>query len=291
MAALELELGFLGAGIMGLGMIRNLLKAGHKVKVWNRSPEKVDALVEEGASRGSTPAEVVKACDITIAMLADPEVALEVALGEGGVIEGISEGKSYVDMSTVDAGTSTKIGQAVAEKGGRFLEAPVSGSKKPAEEGTLIILAAGNEALFKTVAPAFDAMGKKSFFLGDLGNGARMKLVVNMIMGSMMASLSEGLALCGKAGISQQTLLEVLDLGVMSNGLFKLKGSSILQGNFPPAFPLKHQQKDMRLALAVGDECNQPMPVAAAANEAYKRAKGMGFSDEDFAAVFKAIQQ
>ncbi|BBN12266.1 glyoxylate/succinic semialdehyde reductase [Marchantia polymorpha subsp. ruderalis] len=282
-------LGFLGLGIMGVAMAKNLLKLGVPVCVWNRSPEKCDALVAMGATAAKSPAEVILKSKITFGMLADPAVALTVAFGPGGVVESIMPGKAYVDMSTVDAETSMTISKAITEKGGRFLEAPVSGSKKPAEDGQLVILAAGDESLFNDAGAAFDVMGKKSFFLGEVGNGARMKLVVNMIMGSMMTAFAEGLSLAEKAGLSQNDLLDVLDLGAIANGMFKLKGPSCIKGSFAPAFPLKHQQKDMRLALALGDEVAQTMPVAAAANEVYKKARTLGFGDNDFSAVYKAI--
>ncbi|XP_024361826.1 glyoxylate/succinic semialdehyde reductase 1 [Physcomitrium patens] len=286
-----MDIGFLGLGIMGIAMARNLLKKGFNVTVWNRSPGKCEELAKEGASIGSSPADVVKKCSITIAMLADPSVAISVALGPGGVVEGITPGKGYVDMSTVDSATSSQIAKAIEAKGGDFLEAPVSGSKQPAEAGTLIILAAGSESLFAKVKPAFDAMGKKSFFLNDVGSGAKMKLVVNMIMGSMMTAFSEGLALADKAGLSQQTLLEVLELGAIGNPMFKLKGPSMISGKCPTAFPLKHQQKDMRLALALGDEVGQSMPVAAAANEIYKKARSLGLGEQDFSSVHQALTQ
>jgi len=164
----------------------------------------------------------------------------------------------------------------------------VSGSKKPAIDGQLIILAAGDESLYNDALPCFQKMGKKSFYLGDVGAGAKMKLVVNMVMGSMMGAFSEGMALCDKAGLQQSDLLEVLDLGAMANPMFKLKGPGMSSRNFPPAFPLKHQQKDMRLALALGDELDQALPIAAAANEMYKQAKNAGCADADFAAVYNA---
>ncbi|KAH7277986.1 hypothetical protein KP509_38G018500 [Ceratopteris richardii] len=284
-----MEIGFLGLGIMGVGMARNLIKHGFKVMVWNRTISKCDLLVEEGALLGKSPAEVVKKCSITIAMLADPAVALSVVFDEDGVLKSIGPGKSYVDMSTVDPNTSCTIHKAITEKGGHFLEAPVSGSKKPAEDGTLIILAAGDQSVYAEVLPAFEVMGKRSFYLGEVGNGAKMKLVVNMIMGSMMNAFSEGLALTDKSGLSQQTLLDVLDLGAIANPMFKLKGPSMIKGQFNPAFPLKHQQKDMRLALALGDELSVSMPVAAASNEAFKKGRSMGLGDLDFSAVYKVM--
>ncbi|EMS62985.1 Putative oxidoreductase GLYR1 [Triticum urartu] len=251
---------------------------------------------------------------------------MEVVFDKDGVLEQIGEGKGYVDMSTVDAATSCKISEAVKQKGGAFVEAPVSGSKKPAEDGQLVILAAGDKvvlkylpenrraikvsrveisitiklqsarrygidiALYDDMVPAFDVLGKKSFFLGEMGNGAKMKLVVNMIMGSMMNAFSEGLCLADKSGLSPQTLLDVLDLGAIANPMFKMKGPSMLQGSYNPAFPLKHQQKDMRLALSLGDENAVSMPVAAASNEAFKKARSLGLGDLDFSAVHEVLK-
>ncbi|CAL0318077.1 unnamed protein product [Lupinus luteus] len=262
-----MEIGFLGLGIMGKAMSINLLRHGFKVTVWNRTLSKCDELVEHGASIGETPAAVIKKCKYTIAMLSDPSAALSVIFDKDGVLEQISNGKGYIDMSTVDDDTSLKISEAIKAKGGDFLEAPVSGSKKPAEDGQLVILAAGDKALYDEVLPAFDVLGKKSFYLGEVGNGAKMKLVVNMIMGSMMNAFSEGLTLAERSGLNPATLLDVLDLGAISNAMFKMKGPTMLKNSYSPAFPLKHQQKDMRLALALGDENAVSMPVAAAANE------------------------
>lgn len=286
----EMEVGFLGLGIMGKAMATNLLRHGYRVTVWNRTTAKCQELVALGATVGETPAAVVAKCRYTIAMLSDPSAALSVVFDKDGVLEQIGDGKGYIDMSTVDAATSSKISEAVKRKGGAFIEAPVSGSKKPAEDGQLVILAAGDKTLYDEMVPAFDVLGKKSFFLGEIGNGAKMKLVVNMIMGSMMNSLSEGLCLADKSGLSPQTLLDVLDLGAIANPMFKLKGPAMLQGSYSPAFPLKHQQKDMRLALALGDENAVSMPVSAAANEAFKKARSLGLGDLDFSAVYEVVK-
>ncbi|KVI03760.1 6-phosphogluconate dehydrogenase, C-terminal-like protein [Cynara cardunculus var. scolymus] len=246
------EIGFLGMGIMGKAMAMNLLRHGFKVTVWNRTLSKCDELKEHGASVGESPAAVVKKCKYTIGMLSDPPAALSVVFDKNGILEEICSGKGYIDMSTVDAETSTKISEAVKEKGGDFLEGPVSGSKKPAEDGQLVILAAGEK----------------------VGNGAKMKLVVNMIMGSMMNAFSEGLVLADKSGLNPKTLLDVLDLGAIANPMFKMKGPSMIQNSYNPAFPLKHQQKDMRLALALGDE-----------NAVFKKARSTGLGDLDFSAL------
>jgi 3-hydroxyisobutyrate dehydrogenase-like beta-hydroxyacid dehydrogenase len=281
--------GFLGLGIMGSAMAANLVKAGFKVTVWNRSPDKCAELAALGAGVAATPAEVTSACGITFAMLADPAAAHAVCFGPDGALQGIGAGRDYVDMSTVDAETAQEIAAAISGKGGRFLEAPVSGSKKPAQDGTLIILAAGERTLFEQALPYFEKMGKKSLFLGEVGRGAQMKLIVNMTMGGMMTIFCEALALAAKAGLSAADLLEVFDAGALANPMFKMKGAQIGSGAFDPAFPLKHMQKDLRLAVALGDSLGQPLYSAAAANESFKKAKALGLSDQDFCAVFRAI--
>jgi len=283
------KVGFVGLGIMGKAMVGNLIKAGFDVTVWNRSADKVEALVALGAKAAATPRDVAAACPLTIAVLADPAAAEAVCFGPGGILEGIGDGRGYIDMSTVDAATSSKIAGAIASRGGRFLEAPVSGTKKPAEDGTLIILAAGDRSLYEEAAPVFEKMAKKILYLGAVGNGAAMKLVVNMIMGGMMTIFSEGLALGRKAGLEAADILEVIDAGAMSNPMFRIKGGMIGKGDYTVSFPLKHMQKDLRLAMLLGDLLNQPLFSAAAANEWFKKAREHDFGDEDFSAVYKIV--
>jgi 3-hydroxyisobutyrate dehydrogenase-like beta-hydroxyacid dehydrogenase len=283
------NIGFIGLGIMGTPMAKNLVKAGFRLTVWNRTAEKCTPLTEMGATQVASPRQVVETADITIAMLADPAAAEAVCRGEEGVVAGIRPGKGYVDMSTVAPETSQAVAIAVREAGGQFLEAPVSGSKKPAEDGTLVILAAGDRPLFDQAHPALEAMGKKILYLGEVGQGARMKLVVNMVMGGMMTMLCEGLTLGARSGLEAADILDVLDAGAMSNPMFRLKGPQIVQGTFPPAFPLKHMQKDLRLALNLGNQLGQALHTTASANELFKTALGMGLGDSDFAAVSRAI--
>ncbi|WP_029914538.1 NAD(P)-dependent oxidoreductase [Pelobacter seleniigenes] len=281
--------GFLGLGIMGRAMAENLVKAGHEVTVWNRNATKCAELVALGATQADCPRAVATACDITFAMVSDPTAAAEICFGEQGVIGGIGDSRGYVDMSTVDAETSAKIARAVAAAGGRFLEAPVSGTKKPAEDGTLIILAAGDRSLYDEAMPAFEVMGKMAPYLGEVGQGAKMKLVVNMIMGGMLTAFCEGMALGQKSGLDGNKILEVLDAGALANPMFKGKGAMLLKEDYSTNFPLKHMQKDMRLAVALGDELSQPLATAATANESFKRARQAGFADEDIVAVYKTI--
>lgn len=285
------RVGFIGLGLMGTGMVMNLIKTGHQVTVWNRTAEKCEEIVKAGADKAETVADLVKQCDITFSMVSDSEALRAIVYGENGAAAGMSEGKAFVDMSTVDIGTITGVEAAISSRGGRFLEAPVSGSVSPAMEGSLIILAAGCKEVFDECESCFQAMGKKAFFLGDVGNGARIKLVLNLICGNIMCGLAEGMALAEKAGLNQGTLLEVLNLGSMASPLVCGKGNAIIAGKFPPAFPLKYQQKDFRLALAMADQVEQPLPVSAAAHEVYKRAKNHGFGDSDMSAVYRSINK
>ncbi|RDX76678.1 Glyoxylate/succinic semialdehyde reductase 2, chloroplastic [Mucuna pruriens] len=284
------RVGFLGIGIMGSPMAHNLLKSGVDLTVWNRTKSKCDPLITLGAKYKPSPEEVAASCDVTFAMLADPQSALDVACGKHGAANGMGPGKGYVDVSTVDVDTSKLISGHIKSTGASFLEAPVSGSKKPAEDGQLIFLTAGDRNLYETVASLLDIMGKSKFYLGDVGNGAAMKLVVNMIMGSMMASFSEGLLLSEKVGLDPDVLVKVVSQGAISAPMYSIKGPSMIQSLYPTAFPLKHQQKDLRLALGLAESVSQSTPIAAAANELYKVAKSHGLSDEDFSAVIEALK-
>ncbi|XP_058012989.1 cytokine-like nuclear factor N-PAC isoform X4 [Ahaetulla prasina] len=282
------KIGFLGLGLMGSGIVSNLIKMGHTVTVWNRTAEKCDLFIQEGARLGRTPAEVVSTCDITFACVSDPKAAKDLVLGPSGVLQGIRPGKCYVDMSTVDADTVTELAQVIVSRGGRFLEAPVSGNQQLSNDGMLVILAAGDRGLYEDCSSCFQAMGKTSFFLGEVGNAAKMMLIVNMVQGSFMATIAEGLTLAQVTGQSQQTLLDILNQGQLASIFLDQKCQNILQGNFKPDFYLKYIQKDLRLAIALGDSVNHPTPMAAAANEVYKRAKALDQSDNDMSAVYRA---
>ncbi|KAG1673964.1 hypothetical protein FOA52_015720 [Chlamydomonas sp. UWO 241] len=298
-------------GILGVPMTLNLIKAGYEVVVHNRSADKCAPAEAAGAKVVGTPREVAQACDYVFAVVSDPAAALAIATGPDGIAAGMSAGKGYVDVSTVDAATaqtvaaavrgaggmfleapvsgSKAVAAAVRGAGGMFLEAPVSGSKGPAEAGALIFLTAGDEELFTAVAGPLDVMGKAKFFLGDVGAGANMKLVVNMVMGSMMVAFAEGLSLAESAGLNQKDVVDVIALGAIAAPMFAMKGPLMMHGNYAPAFPLKHQQKDMRLALELGESLSQPLPVAAASNGAYMSALDSGLGGDDFCAVVEAI--
>jgi 3-hydroxyisobutyrate dehydrogenase-like beta-hydroxyacid dehydrogenase len=287
-----MKIGFVGLGIMGSAMAANLLKAGFTVTVWNRSVEKCEALAGLGATVAASPRAAAEISEIVIAMMATPAAVMAVRDGSEGIVAGLSPGKGYVDMSTVDAETSRESALLALEKGALFLEAPVAGSRKPAEDATLTILAAGDRKLYDSSLPVLEKMGKKILFLGETGKAANMKLANNLVMCGMLTALSEGLALAAGSGLDTTQLLEVLDSGAVANPMFRLKGPLIAANKeFPTAFPLKHMQKDLRLALRLAEEVEQPLFATATINELYKSALARGCGDEDFAAVSRVIRK
>ncbi|MDD2271716.1 MAG: NAD(P)-dependent oxidoreductase [Desulfuromonadaceae bacterium] len=286
-----MDIGFVGLGIMGSAMATNLLKAGFRVTVWNRSADKYAPLVDLGAIVAGSPRAVAASSDVVIAMMANPTAVLSVRDGEEGIVAGLLPGSGYLDMSTVDVKTSLESARLTHGKGALFLEAPVAGSRKPAEDATLTIMAAGDRELYDNTQPALEKMGKKILFLGDTGHAARMKLANNLVMGGVLTALCEGIALASGCGLDTAQLLEVLDSGAVSNPMFRLKGPQIAANeNFPTAFPLKHMQKDLRLALQLAEEVGQPLFATATINELYKKALAEGLGDADFAAVSRVIK-
>jgi len=287
-----MNIGFAGLGIMGSAMAANLVKAGFSVTVWNRSMDKTAPLAAMGAAVAVSPRRLAEQCDVVITMLADPLAVKFVRDGAEGIIAGLTSGKGYLDMSTVAAETSLETARFAHEKGALFLEAPVGGSRKPAEDASLTIMAAGDRTLYDLSLPVLEKLGKKIMFLGETGKAARMKLANNLVMCGALAALCEGMALAAGSGLEPAQLLEVLDSGAVSNPMFRLKGPLIAaNGEFPPSFPLKHMQKDLRLALQLADETGQPLFATAVINELYKSALAEGLGDSDFAAVSRIIKK
>ncbi|XP_063987731.1 cytokine-like nuclear factor N-PAC [Diachasmimorpha longicaudata] len=282
----NLKFGFLGLGIMGSGIVKNLINSGHSVIVWNRTQEKCQDFVKAGAEQGLTPSDVVLAADITFSCVADPQAAKDMVFGNCGVLTEISPEKGYVEMTGIDAETSQDIAEAINTKGGRYLEAQVQGSKTHAQEGTLVILAAGDRSLFDECQSCFEAMGKNSFYLGEVGNASKMNLVLQLMAGVTLAGLAESMALADRAGLQQKDVLEVLELTSLACPAILDKGRAIIEGGFPTQLPLQHMQKDLRLSLGMSDQLEQPLPLAAAANEVYKHAKRLGYGEHDASAVY-----
>lgn len=286
--ASQMKFGFLGLGIMGSGIVKNLLNSGHKVIVWNRTAAKCKDFEKVGASIAVTPCDVVEEADITFSCVADPQAAKEMVFGNCGVLHCPTlESKGYVEMTSIDSDTSHDIVEAISGKGGRYLEAQIQGSKTQAEEGTLIILAAGDRSLFDDCQSCFKAMSKNSFYLGsDIGNASKMNSVLQVVGGVSLAALAEGLALADRAGLNQADLLDVLALTPLASPHLILKGRAMIESSYSTHQPLTHMQKDLKLALGLGDALEQSLPLTATTNEIFKHAKRLGYANHDVAAVY-----
>ncbi|XP_064107169.1 cytokine-like nuclear factor N-PAC [Macrobrachium nipponense] len=283
----SLTFGFLGLGIIGSGIVKNLINSGHNVKVWNRSAEKCADFVAAGAKEMMTPSDVINAADITFSCVSDPQVAKNTVFGNCGVLQEMSADKGYVEMTGIDAETSQDIAEAINSRGGRYLEAQVQGSKVQAEEGTLVILAAGDRSLFDDCQSCFQAMGKNSFYLaGEVGNASKMNLVLQVMAGVTLAGLAEGMALADRAGLQQKDVMEIMELTALACPLMIEKGKAIIEGGFPTHLPLQHMQKDLRLGMLMGDSLELPLPLTAATNEVFKHAKRLGYGAHDVSSVY-----
>lgn len=284
------RIGFIGLGIMGDPMCRNLLRAGHEVTVYNRTREKTAPLVEAGARAAGTIRDLLDRSEVVITMLSDPAAVSEVATREDGILRGLRPGKTWIDMSTVSPESSRAMAEKVRETGADYLEAPVLGSRKPAADATLVILTGGNAETAKRAEPILSAMGNRVIHMGEVGAAAQMKLIVNQIMATILCVFAEG-ALTGlAAGLSADRILEVLAGSVVDCPAIRIKGKDMLgERRFDVQFPLKHALKDLRLAASAGDAQGIPTPVTAAAWQLFCAARERGFGDHDFSAVLRGL--
>jgi 3-hydroxyisobutyrate dehydrogenase-like beta-hydroxyacid dehydrogenase len=284
------KVGFIGLGIMGAPMCANVLAKGHDVTVYNRSREKMAPLLSAGARGASSVAELVERTDVVITMLSDPAAVWEVVAETAGVLSALKPGKTYIDMSTVSPESSREIGAMVRKIGADFLEAPVIGSRKQAEERTLVILAGGDPGVAERMDPVLLAMGSKVIYLGEVGHAAHMKLLVNQMVGTILCVFSEAALTGMAAGIPPEKILEVLQGSGVDCPILRIKGKDMLtERTFAAHFPLKHAHKDMRLAVLAGDAAGVPTPVTAAAHQLFSIARARGFGEKDISAVLRAL--
>ncbi|XP_074593387.1 nucleosome-destabilizing factor [Brevipalpus obovatus] len=283
-----LKFGFIGLGLMGQRLLKNLLNSGHSVTIWNRTPSKCKDFTKAGATKATTPADVIAAADVTFSCLADPHAVREIVFGNCGVLAEMKAGKGFVEMTSIGPDTSNDICEAIISRGGRYLEAPIiGGGKQQAEEGNLTILVAGDKSLFEDCNSCFQAISKHSFYLGgQVGDASKMGLVVSMLMGNLIGSLAESMALADRTGLSQKDLLEILSLSPLNCHTLVSKGKGMIEGGFATQMPLTHMQKDLRLALELAEVFEHPIPITASTNEVFKHAKHLGYSDHDVAAVY-----
>jgi 2-hydroxy-3-oxopropionate reductase len=284
------RVGFIGLGIMGMPMARNLMEAGYELTVHNRSPEKAEELGKVGAAVAATPREVTENSDVVITMLPDSPQVREVVAGEDGVLEGISEGALLIDMSTISPVVTEELAEAVKEKGASMLDAPVSGGDVGAIEGTLSIMVGGQEADFQRAKPLFEAMGKTITHVGPTGAGQVTKAANQVVVALTIEAVSEALVLGSAGGVSAEKILEVLGGGLASNKVMEVKREKFLSHTFEPGFRSELHHKDLGIALAAGREYGVVLPVTAIVDQMLLSMRRKGWGGEDHSALLRIIE-
>jgi 3-hydroxyisobutyrate dehydrogenase-like beta-hydroxyacid dehydrogenase len=283
--------GFIGLGIMGSRMAANLRRAGHELTVWNRTAERAREWAEvHGAEVAVRPADVAAASEAVVTMVVDGEQVERVLLGEDGVVHGAAPGLLCVDMSTIAPAQARAIGAALAQHDVGFMDAPVSGSSPRAEDGTLTIMAGGEDADFARARPLFEAMGELVVHVGGLGDGQTIKLINNAVAAVNCATVGEALLVGRRAGVDLDALVRVMGASSGASAMLALKADPMRRHDYTTLFKLEHMLKDVRLCLEAGQEAGAPFTFAAHAREVLSAAMGRDLGDADFAALIEVLE-
>jgi 3-hydroxyisobutyrate dehydrogenase len=278
----------LGTGIMGAAMARNLLGSGMEVRAWNRSAEKAEPLADDGATVVGDPTEAARGADFLLTMLADAD-AIEEVVGDG-VLPALSEDAVWLQMSTVGERGNATLAHLAAENGVTYVDAPVLGTKAPAEQGQLVVLASGPEPVRGRCEPVFGAVGGKTVWLGDAGEGSRLKLVVNNWIVGLLGVLAETIAFARATGVDPQKFLETIEGGPLGLPYAQMKGAMMIEEDFPTSFSARLARKDAALVLEAAKARDLELAVASAVAARFDDAIGAGHGDEDMAAVYEATK-
>src|SRR6266566_10019072 len=291
-----MQLGFIGIGVMGRPMTLNLLKAGHDVTVYARHPEKpeVQEVLNAGAKLAPSSRAVAIASEIVITMVPNSMQVEEVVAGSQGILEGARKDLIIIDMSTIAPATSRKLAEAATAQGVHFLDAPVSGGSQGAINGTLTIMVGGDKEIFERVRPVLEAMGKKEniFSVGPIGTGEIVKIINNMLTGTISASVAEAFVLGVKAGADVDTMAKIIS--VSTGGNWQLSNQFPLRaftGSFKPGFMTDLLHKDLGLALDLAAENQTPLALTALSRQMYEMARAEGFGREDYTSLLKVLEQ
>lgn len=284
------KIGFIGTGYMGGRMASRLLDAGYPLIVCNRTPEKMQPLVQKGAEAAVSPKNLAAKSDVVITMLTTDAVVKDLVLGPDGVLAGAEKGTTLIEMSTVLPATSREVFDAAKAKGVKMIDSPVSGSTPQAEQGILVIFVGGEEDVYQECKPILDVLSRESVFMGPSGSGAMMKLVVNILLGLGMQAIAEAIVLGEKAGLDKEKLIDVLGQTAVISPNHKLKLANAKNNQYPVTFPLRLMYKDYGLILRQAAKLSVPMPTTAVAQQlcAIEQAKGI---EEDFSSVIKLMRQ
>lgn len=283
------DLGYVGLGVMGGGVVRRLLDAGHAVTVWNRTREKAAPLLDAGALWGESPREVTERTDVVFTMVTNTAAVQAVCEGDDGILAGLGPGKVYVDMSTASPSNTRALAEQVAARGAQMLDAPVSGSVITLEQGKLTVMVGGDAETFERVKPILEAIGPRVFHLGGSGSAVTMKIAINLSLAVQMLAFSEGVLLAEKTGITRERAVEVMLASVIASPMVVYRGPFVLEQPDEAWFDCHMMQKDLNLALELGHELEVPLPTTSVTNELLTAASGMGIGHKDFAVLFDVL--
>jgi 3-hydroxyisobutyrate dehydrogenase-like beta-hydroxyacid dehydrogenase len=284
-------IGFIGLGIMGSRMADNLVKGGHELIVYNRSKEKAADLLSKGAKWAESPQEVASKAELIFTMLATPQAVESVALGEEGFLNHFAEGNLWVDCSTVDPTFSKRMASEAKARNIRFLDAPVTGSRIPAERAELVFLVGGDEADLEQVRPLLNLMGKEVKYQGETGQGSAMKIVINLMLAQSMAVFAEAVNLAESLGLNKETVMDTLLNGPTAAPFLKGKKEKMQNEDYTADFPLYLIQKDMQLVSQAAYENNLALPITNVTKEIYAMAKQHGLGNLDFSAIYQFLSK
>jgi 2-hydroxy-3-oxopropionate reductase len=286
------KVGFIGLGIMGGPMAKNLMEASKELVLYNRTREKADELAKDGnADVAKSPREVAEGSDIIFTMLPDSPQVREVLTGGDGVLEGLKEGALVVDMSTISPVVTEELAEKVKEKGASMLDAPVSGGDVGAIEGTLSIMVGGKEEDFGRANPLFDVMGKTVVHVGGPGSGQTVKASNQIVVALVIEAVSEALVLSSKAGVNTAKVIEVLSGGLAANKVMEVKRDKLLNCEFEPGGKVESHRKDLGIALDSGREYGVALPVTALVNEMFGALVAKGRSGWDHSALITLVEE
>jgi 3-hydroxyisobutyrate dehydrogenase-like beta-hydroxyacid dehydrogenase len=282
-----MRVAFLGMGIMGRPMAANLVKAGHEVIIWNRSPGK-DL---EGARTGSSPADAARGAEVVWMCVSDTKAVENVLFGPGGAEESFAAGMIIADSSTISPSATLRFAERAKARGVDYVDAPVTGSKIAAEAGSLIFMAGADEAVLARLQPLFQAMGKQVFHMGETGKGQATKLAMNLQIALIYEGFAEALTLAAKLGVDIQRLLPLVQASMVRSGVVDYKAPFVLKRDFSPNFPLRLMLKDIHLALDAAREARVRLPGLEAVEEVYDLAAEEGQKDLDYAATLTLLEK
>jgi 3-hydroxyisobutyrate dehydrogenase/2-hydroxy-3-oxopropionate reductase len=282
-----MRVAFLGLGIMGHAMATNLVKAGHEVRVWNRTPGK-DV---PGARTAATPAEAAQGVEVVWMCVSDTNAVEQVLFGPNGVEHSLNSGMVVADSSTISPTATRKFAERFRSRGVDYVDAPMTGSKIGAANATLIFIVGGEESVLARIQPLFDAMGKQIFRMGETGKGQAAKLVMNLQIALIYEGFAEALTLAAKLGVEPETLIPLIQASMVRSGVVEYKAPFVLKRDFSPNFPLRLMQKDIHLALEAARELRVKLPGLQTVEEIYELSSEEGQQDLDYAATLTLLEK